>query len=231
MMQTMTTSSKAAGVRERIERATVNMEEGGRGVLVAGGYVLIASHNLTWSHDERGDAVYAFESCHVETIHTADGDTVAVTVAFDDPVADIAALRCEDWLGPENAAAFESWIDSTTAVQLFRGAGPIAVEALNLDGSRVPGKASTRALESRIEIDLESDLQIGTSGGPIITRNGDLVAVVSQLAEVDVAGHKFYRGWQPRPSLALPAWLLSAIAEAESQRASDADEFAARGNQ
>lgn len=101
----------------RIEQATVQLpKRGGRGVLVAGGYILTAAHCVGWSHE----GGMALGDHYLEEVRTRDGRAFRLEVAAVEPVADVAVLAEPDNLY-EDQVAFGRWQRDAAAVPLYFG--------------------------------------------------------------------------------------------------------------
>ena len=237
---------KAPGDRRRdalanVERAVVQLLKlGGRGVLVPGGYILTAAHCVDWDHS--GGMVLG-EYYH-EKVKTADGQTLVLSVLAVEPVADIAVLgEPDNQEFYDEAEAFEQFTKLTRPVPLFRdkmkpfdrhrqpspGAYSVSVRVLNQDRSWLKATAQVTSHDDpTVCLDADQFIDGGASGGPIVTADGKLVAIVSNcgrtVGSTPLNGVKRgFRQFQfvgnaPRPLTALPVWMSSAIKRVDVKR-------------
>lgn len=212
-------------VRDRIREAVVQLPKlQGKGVLVTGGFVLTAAHCLEWS----GDGGMALVD-HLARVETPSGASFMLRVAAVDLVADIAALVAPDnQQFPDDCEAFERWQDSVREVDLslefdkwcarLLPAGEtvrFAVSCLTQEGVWQRGylqrNAPGQLCAPSHQMTFIAPITSGTSGGPIVDGNGDLVGIVSNAAHARADGTT--EGMQPIVRNALPRWVLDAIWE------------------
>lgn len=227
-------------VKQSIEAATVKllrMYRGkyrpiGRGVLVPGGFVLTAAHNVRWSVDGR----MAGGGSHVEVVETCNGERFAMAVTAVEPVADIAVLEAmDDQAAPDDAEAFDNWCDSTEPVPISRRlnsattSSRLSVQAAlrnSEDGLYILTHTSgwlrgavflnphTLRRRGDLRLDVEAPILKGTSGSPIVDSSGELVGLVS-TAKVVPQGEPTI-GRMPFAFRALPRWVSAEISSASS---------------
>jgi hypothetical protein len=98
---------------------------------------------------------------------------------------------------------------------------------LNKDRSWLKATAQVTSHEQpRVFLDADEFILDGASGGPIVTADGMLVAIVSNCGRTvgrtplkDArSGFGSFVGNAPRPLTALPVWLASAIRKADVKR-------------
>src|SRR5262249_31728997 len=118
----------------------------------------------------------------------------------------------------EEAVAFTAWCANTTPIPvcvtdlpLFE---PFPVYIYTHTAQWIEARATlTRAEAPSVWIEALEPIEPGTSGSPIVTSDGALVGIVS------IAGTKihdwFCHGPNPRPSLALPVWVMRRMQAAQ----------------
>lgn len=177
--------SRAA--KNRVAAATVRIPaNGGRAILVSGGYILTAAHCITWDH--RGGMVLG--DWYVEEIETAKGAKIRVQVHAVEPVADLAVLGepdnqslSDDWL------AFLDFLSMTWAVPLWtrkpRNQIPVRVWVYGKHGDWFGGTITRYSLRdddtlgTSIYLQTDRPLEGGDSGSPVVDEEGRLVGVIS----------------------------------------------------
>jgi len=183
---------------------------GGRGVLV-GEIILTAAHCVSFKTD--GSMIVG--GYIIEEIETRHRDRLKVRPLAVEPVADIAVLGCLDaQVFPDEARAFEEYRQATTSVCLARRIIPAGngypiqfpISVLNANGQWTNGEAELFDESGPfICIAAESEIEGGSSGGPILNEHGELVAIVSHSSR-PTPGVKS-SGDSPRPLQALPVWI------------------------
>jgi hypothetical protein len=194
-------------MRTKVNDAIVQIPRaGGRGVLV-GEIIVTAAHCITFKTD--GSMILG--DYFIEDIETRRGDRLKVKPLAVEPVADIAVLGCLDAQEfPNEARAFEQYCESTKPVSLARRRNPcfkpFPVRVLNADGTWTDAEAEL-CNESGPYICIEAQIEMkgGSSGGPILNRHDELVAIVSN-ASIPSSALKS-TGSCPRPLKALPRWI------------------------
>jgi hypothetical protein len=133
-----------------------------------------------------------------------------LTLLAVEPVSDIALLGAPDeQVFPDEVEALEEFSANTQAVPLFTGSikprKPMSVRILGHDGRWIDGSVGLfNEHSSSLWIEGEREILGGSSGGPILTLDGELVAIVSNAA-IPQGGSKA-TGCCPRPLFALPVW-------------------------
>ncbi len=201
--------SVVSRAKKIVEKATVRLpQRGGQGVLVAArdepGFVITAAHCIE-HYNSGGMTLNDF--C-LEPAQTHGGEELVLSVYAVEPVSDIAVLGMPDTQALSNDSdAFEAFCERTQPVpvstdepELFE-AGKFPVHVLTHHGTWLEGTATLYGKNGpTLSID-DCSIESGSSGGPIITDQGQLVAIVSTG-----------RGTAPRPHQVLPVWLWNRIA-------------------
>ena len=208
-------SSKSA--RARAERATVELPiKRGRGVLIPGGLILTAAHCVEWNTSgSMANGTDCFEQ-----VRTADGRKLLCQVVAVEPVNDIAVLGSPDNQRiPDEAESFEQFTSDTDPVPLCAGGPvpfgpPMSVLVFSLDRKWVRAKMRIfREDQSRAGATAEAGIHSGASGGPVITRNGSLVGVISTAG--GVVSEEPCEVTLVRPLFALPVSVVNRINRTE----------------
>ena len=194
-----------------VAKATVKTTKyGGQGVLVGGGFILTAAHCV--EYDTAKGSGHTLGDYIIEGIETAAGETLQVTPWAIEPVSDVALLGPLDSQEcPEEVEALENFCLNTKGVPLYLGKlseEPLPVWIRTHKGGWIKGDAAQYGLcTHRVVIKAREQIEGGTSGGPIVTDDGKLVAIVSQS---DLTGSECM-GSMPRPNIALPVWAAKLI--------------------
>ncbi len=182
-------------------------EKDGLGVLV-GDVILTAARCLTCTP---GEIVGSDE--YIEHIETRNGRLQTSVIAVEG-VSDIAVLGRPD-LNHFRAQAefYQQFCESTPSVALSKAAMPpgqlIPVIVHNGLGKWVEATAKLWAAWSpSLYIEAREPIQRAAAGGPILDKQGGLIAVVSQFWFRN--GFETLDGFAPRPLFALPVWVVSA---------------------
>ncbi len=198
-------------IADRVKNATVKMtQKGGQGVLIPGEMILTAAHCIDWKCD--GSMVLG--NYFIEEIETRMGNIKATPLAVE-PVADIAVLGALDnqVFPPEYLDPFEAFCENTEPVPLcvrdFPLFEPIPIFILTHLGKWVTGEAKEcRDGADTLTMKFDRVIRGGTSGGPIVNSDGELLAICSNASTK--AGADF-GGPQPRPHLTMPVWLWQMV--------------------
>lgn len=197
---------------ENIVNATVTImgELGhGQGVLVDGEMIITAAHCITL----KNDGSMALGDYFVERVKTSSGNELRVAPLAVEPVADVAVLGSLDpRVFHSEGVEYELFCEEVKPVPLFHGSldlyREINVNLYSHKGYWIKGKAALPSeYSSVIFVDTEKPIERGTSGGPIITDEGELLGVVSVFCDSTKKGHS--EGLQPYLQHALPVWTLA----------------------
>lgn len=183
---------------------------GGRGVIVPGGYVITATHCLgRW----QGDGSLALGEPLLEHVKfTGLSQTVTLAGIFADPFSDLAVLGVPDnqQFPSEAALAEETFADHTSipiSMLKMNEGEEVEIGIRDHDGDWVQGTAvKFGRTHGDVWAEAAGPILFGASGGPIITRKGELLAVVSSFSTEQPSN-----GRQPHIQQSLPPWLLSMI--------------------
>lgn len=200
--------------RERVARATVTLPaKGGRGAVVAGGYVITAAHCIDCMCD---GSMRAGANSQLVNIVTAVG-TLRVMVLAVEPVCDLAVLGSLGYQEfPEEFEAFEDFCEKISPLivsqEEFDRDRKISVHICISKNNWIAGKAKqTSGNAPWTYIETEEQLKGGSSGSPIVDESARLVGVVSFGIESPVESP--FPASFPRPHLGLPAWLFREMAK------------------
>lgn len=205
-------------MKTTIEQATVAIPKlGGQGFLIPGNLILTAAHCLDWD----GDGRMVLGDHYVESITTHSGEELRVCPVAIEPLTDIAVLGALDaqefW---KESSAFEEWCDRTVPVPLSTDDVPIQkafpIHILALGRKWVSGEAELMADGPTIFVTAAGRIRGGSSGGPIVNQQGEIVAVVSlamnsQHDDETESDEEPSVGPQPRPTFALPVYVVRQI--------------------
>jgi len=186
-------------------------ERGGRAVLAAAIFdrrlcgVLTAAHCVNFGTN--GEMVLG--DYYLEKVQAGNTGLTLTPFAVE-PVSDIALLGAPDeQVFPDEVEAFEEFCANTQPVPLFTGfikpRKPMPVRILGHDRRWIDGSVGLfYEHSSSLWIEGEREILGGNSGGPVLTLDGELVAIVSN-ASIPQGGSKA-TGCCPRPLFALPVW-------------------------
>ena len=202
---------------DRAASATVKItRKGGQGVVIPGGLILTAAHCITW--DIEGSMVLG--DLYLEDVEVPHA-TIRASPAMIDPICDIAVLEAPDsqaCIDVGGMAADEAYGEFLAAVEPvpicereFGVFEPFPVFIRSHRGKWITAKAELCAPGAHwLSITADEQVEGGTSGGPIVTENGELVGIVSNFS--DVTGKPdLSTGMVPRPHLTLPVRVLNMI--------------------
>ena len=199
--------------RKQIELATVPVRskgmkpgEGPQGVYIGNGFVLTASHCLKF--DTYGGI--ALDDYVIYYIDRPEGEPIWCSPVCIDPCSDLAVV------GPSDSQQlFERHWE---LLSFFKDVVPIEIrrDPLQLDesasceirthlGTWVSGKMTRVSDPPWVVLEADENIIGGTSGGPIVDDNGQILAVVSQAGDNDASGSHSI------PPLWLPSWLLASV--------------------
>jgi S1-C subfamily serine protease len=207
----------------RIESAIVRLPGQGQGVLVPGEYVLTAAHCLGWRGEER--IALGEDPEFYEQIVAADGRTITLSPYAIDSVSDLAVLGAVDGgASPNFLEAFFAFCADTVPV-------PIALDEFVVRVARnvflfthnkgiIPARA-TLGRPDAYTLVLETDESVdgGTSGGPVVTREGKLLGILSNAG--GPPGGPQCQCRILRIHLAAPVWLIRQMIPQANRRGLD----------
>jgi S1-C subfamily serine protease len=201
-------------VSSRVEQATVTLPRHGRGVLVAGDFILTAAHCVERYNSNRtllrGGCTVSFKA--------ADGTRLASQVREVVTAADIAVLVSPD---DHEYDAFVAFVWGRRPVRLFRGPGAACREPFPVwvygKGNEWFSATATRGGRPNekyfsthsLETEPRRPIKGGDSGSPVVDGKGRLVGIVSHTIGCV--------GIMPFPTHALPAWVVGCIRSAERE--------------
>lgn len=217
-------NSLRPSVADRIARAIVRISRlGGHGVVVPGGFVVTAAHCIGWT----AEGWMALGDHYTEEIVVADGRNLKVRPLALEPVSDLAVLGAIDEQEfPKERDAWDSFCEATEPVPLaldeFRvGIPRDAFLFTHNKGMILPCRATQWTLGAAT-LDMEADAGVegGTSGCPVVTREGTLLGVLSTAAGLE--GKPTRHCTAARVHLAAPVWLIRQIIPQAARRRVDA---------
>lgn len=231
------------GWKARVMNATVQVGNSngshGRGVLVAGGFIVTAAHCINW--DSKGGMVLGDH--YLEEIVTSGGETFRLSPWAVEPLSDVALLGAPDsQLFYDDADAFETWQEQTNPVLLSKW-GPMSdkrraiaqaafADALNAQPSKADLPSAVRSIDV-YAMSLAGDwlggkarhYGLGEPTGAIAIETMDsLTSGMSGGPVVDRSGRLVgvvscgnTNGTIPLIHLAIPAWARARIIKAEKR--------------
>jgi len=196
--------------KTRVCEATVRTQHGAQGVVVLGGFILTATHCLTWDAENHHPLNYI-----TDTITTPDGRRIVTRVVFADPGSDLAVLGPWD---DQDDLGFNEWYDTVPPLSITEPRGGTPVHILTHLGEWMHGEIiQSHALGSDGTFCILTDREIpgGTSGGSVVDDEGRVVGVVSVSTPHPLRGEGKYAfdGCCPAVCFALPQWVMNRIKE------------------
>jgi Trypsin-like peptidase domain len=176
----------SAELKSRIKKATVKLTRlAGQGVLVPGNLIATAAHCVYWSTE--GEMVLG--DSFPEPIRAERCELTATPYAVEQ-CSDLAVLGALDSQSSyKEFVEFDKWCAATEPVQLstvdnYELLKPFPVHILTYRGEWVRAKAQKCSpLAHTVHVTAESQIEGGTSGGPVVDESGRLVGVVSHFSD------------------------------------------------
>jgi hypothetical protein len=213
-------------LRQTIAQACVTLQQsreqgGGQGVLIPGNFILTAAHCVLHGPMTMDDFIPAISP------RRSTGALIRTKVYDVQAVADIAVLGAMDGQGggrsSEECEKFEAFCEATTPLPVYMRGLPFQekfpIYLYTHTEEWVEGFAIQVWRDHPvIWLEVPCQIQDGTAGSPIVTEEGAIVGIVSSGFE-----HLFptrtprCKGRGAVPSLALPAWLVQDIKQAQDQ--------------
>lgn len=209
--------------KQRTEQATVRVtKRGGQGVLIGnyhtlerlGHHFVVTAAHCVGFDCEGGMALGDY---YIEDIETKSGGLNVSPWAID-PVSDVAILGALDGqVFFDEAEQFELFSENTVPVPLrldgFALNKPFDVYVFTHKNQWVKGTAQQcRPDASNLMVQFDEQIEGGTSGGPVINEEGELVGVISTAGSLVASDGvtplmKECSGSIPRPYLTMPVWV------------------------
>jgi S1-C subfamily serine protease len=203
----------STGEQELVSKATFKKQSNERGcgqcVLIEGGLIITASHCVDWNNEggmTLGD--------HFLSKITTDAGILTASISAVEPVSDIAILESPNsQTFYEESNAFDDYFENIKPVKLcletpnrFKSFPVWVWTHLN---KWVAGEATFYGGNSTFGYKTDVEITGGTSGGPIVNENGELVGVVSQGTTTEENGK--FTSSAALLVLALPAWVIARV--------------------
>jgi len=177
-------------------------------VMVKGMFFITAAHCMNWAWTPE----WPIPRPGFGTISTKWGELIINVVAIE-PVSDVAVLGPNPDASLENAEAYDELLERKISIKVLREApksfAPFPVWIRMHTKGWVAGKV-TQSGDGTFRYKTEIEIPCGTSGGPIVNDQGELVGVVSH-------GTTGYKGQfdseAPLLPHVLPPWVLKLLGE------------------
>jgi len=201
-------------IQKKVSNATVKLlKKGGQGVLITNYFILTAAHCLEFYLSGGmvlGDHI-------IEEIGTIHGKLKVGPLAVE-PISDIAVLGpLDDQVFSKEVEQYEEFCNKVKPISLSlrepKWADVIPIWVYTHKKTWIKGKAlnySFKKNPSTIFINVDENIEGGTSGSPIVNEHGELVAIVSNIGGPTGITRE---GQMPLPIFALPRWLYQEITQ------------------
>lgn len=221
----MKTNQLSSATLRRMTEATLSMPHaGGRAVVMRGGLIVTATHCLETMGAESWAGSAALGEYHIERLVAHDGSEFVAQVLAAEAISDIAVLGpLDDQEAPDHAQRYADVlaklpslplverlprVGSTTPLWVRNAAGDLVQGEMEVTSSLVVGRGMF-SIRSTTPVDS------GSSGGPVITKSGRLLGVVSNsfgtpLGEVHVSSLHL-------ACMALPPWAITHIRRGDEE--------------
>ena len=166
----------------KLSQCTVKLPElGGQGVLVRGQYILTASHCLKWDN-KMGTGVVLGDHAPIDVVCPT-GHKFQLGAYFVDVVSDLAVLGpLDEYRFPDYCEAFWDYCGQAIGLDIHKE--PLIVHKemplgiWSHEGFKIDCTGK-RTNPTGFKLSVSGPIKSGTSGGPIVLANGNLVAIVS----------------------------------------------------
>ncbi len=203
--------------KAKVEQVTFRLKgTGGQCVYVGDGIFLTAAHCINWE----GTGGMMLGDFFVEEIVAGDSVVKVGPIAVE-PCLDIAALgELDSQSFPEDSmilddfcSALEPTTICTTELEVEQR---ITAWVLSHTGEWIEGTVTQYGQRSTPSLWFTAEKKIkgGSSGGPIVDEEGQLLGIVSSFSDNDY--EQGCCGRFPRPHLTLPRWIVGRIAKLET---------------
>jgi len=203
--------------KDDVVKATIDIETGGRGVLIQGDYIITAAHCIPPpKHNSDMEKYWMLESDYASLTIITVTARIKVTPYVIERIKDVAILGpMDDQIFPDESDKFTRFCEEVQPVSLWSEDVELfkrfPIYVYNYDKKWVKGEAQ-QCTEDAPQLAITTNKQVvgGASGGPVVNENGDLVGVIS-LSSICVGKNDKCVGMIPRPHMTLPVWIIRKI--------------------